>query len=316
MVACLPDGGRSDSAPRHGSSLGRRPVWCTAARARPHRRPPLAAPDQVSSRQASSRTCWSAPATSPTADRRATKPRPVCSTASPAPCSRPATTPTRRQRVGVPGLLDPTWGRHRERTYPTPGNHDYDSNDGARGYFDYFGDRAGPRSARATTPTMSATWRVYALNSEIERVPGLAQSQMDWLRGELSSRPAPCSIAVWHKPLFTSGPNGENPHMRDIFRLLYDNGVDIVLNGHDHLYERFAPQDPTAGPIRRAASGSSRSGRAASPPTPNPRVAPNSERILTVVGRAQAHAAPQFVRLGVHPGRSGRFATADSGSCH
>jgi Calcineurin-like phosphoesterase len=208
----------------------------------------------------------------------------------------------------------PSWGRHRDRTYPTPGNHDYDSNDGARGYFDYFGDRAGPRGLGYYAYDVG-TWRIYALNSEFEKVPGLGQSQMDWLRGELTSRPAPCSIAVWHKPLFTSGPNGDNPHMRDIFRLLYDNGVDVVLNGHDHLYERFAPQDasgrvdPARG-IRQFTVGTG-----GVDTYTNPRVAPNSERILSVWGvfKLTLHTnSYDWEFVPVDPG----FRDSGSGSCH
>jgi Calcineurin-like phosphoesterase len=177
----------------------------------------------------------------------------------------------------------PTWGRHRDRTYPTPGNHDYDSNDGARGYFDFFGDRAGPRNLGYYTYDVG-TWRVYALNSEFDRVPGLGQSQMDWLRGELANRPPPCSIAVWHKPLYTSGPNGENPHMRDIFKLLYDNGVDIVLNGHDHLYERFAPQDANGRVDQARGIRQFTVGTGGVDTYTNPRVAPNSEKIMSAWG--------------------------------
>ena len=173
-----------------------------------------------------------------------------------------------------------------------------------RGYYDYFGSRAGPRNGGYYAYDV-ASWRVYALNSEFDKVPNLAQMQMDWLRSEFASRPAPCSIAIWHKPLYTSGPNGENPHMRDTFKLLYDNGVDVVLNGHDHIYERFAPQDangrldPARG-IRQFTVGTGgvahlhQSARGAEQRE-------NPQR----VGRAHAHAEQQFVRVGVHFGRSG-----------
>jgi hypothetical protein len=135
---------------------------------------------------------------------------------------------------------DPSWGRHKARTRPTPGNHDYTLGN-ANAYFDYFGSNAGPRGAGYYSYTVG-TWRIFALNSEIATGAGSAQAQ--WLRDEIAQNPTPCSAAIWHKPLFTSGPNGDNPHMLDIWRILYDANVDIILNGHDHLYERFEPQDP------------------------------------------------------------------------
>jgi hypothetical protein len=208
---------------------------------------------------------------------------------------------------------NPTWGRHRDRTYPTPGNHDYETSN-ASGYYDYFGGRAGPRNGGYYAYDV-ASWRVYALNSEFDKVPNLAQMQMDWLRSEFASRPAPCSIAIWHKPLFTSGPNGENPHMRDIFRLLYDNGVDVVLNGHDHIYERFAPQDAngrvdSARGIRQFTVGT---GGVAT--YTNPRVAPNSERIFSVWGVLMLTLnsnSYEWEFISVDPG----FRDNGSGSCH
>lgn len=172
---------------------------------------------------------------------------------------------------------EPTWGRHKHRTYPTPGNHDYET-DSAAPYFDYFGDRAGPRGRGYYTYDVG-TWRVFALNSEIDTGP--SSPQMQWLRSELTARPTPCSAAIWHRPLFTSGPNGENRQMRDMYRLLYDNNVDVVINGHDHLYERFAPQDADGRPdqargIRQFTVGTG--GITLYNPV---RTAPNSQRILS-----------------------------------
>lgn len=135
---------------------------------------------------------------------------------------------------------DPTWGRHKARTRPTPGNHDYEQ-PGASAYFDYFGENAGPRGLGYYSYTVGS-WRVYAINSEL--TGGAAGQQAQWLRDELAGNPTACAAAVWHKPLFTSGPNGENRHMQETWRILYNANVDVVLNGHDHVYERFAPQDP------------------------------------------------------------------------
>jgi hypothetical protein len=133
----------------------------------------------------------------------------------------------------------PTWGRHRDRTFPVPGNHEY-LTPGAGDYFDYFGSVAGVKG-QGYYVYFVGSWRVIALNSEIGVRTGSQQAQ--WLRNELTTRRTPCTIAIWHRPLFTSGPNLNNPDMRDLFSLLYEFNADIVINGHDHLYERFAPQD-------------------------------------------------------------------------
>jgi hypothetical protein len=132
----------------------------------------------------------------------------------------------------------PTWGRHRGRTRPTPGNHEYETPN-ARAYFDYFGAAAGAPSGYYSYTLGS--WHIVALNSEIDVRASSAQAQ--WLRADLAGNPGLCTAAIWHRPLFTSGPNGDAHDMQDIFRLLYDANADVVINGHDHLYERFAPQD-------------------------------------------------------------------------
>jgi len=134
----------------------------------------------------------------------------------------------------------PYWGRQRARTRPVPGNHDYGT-PGAAGYFNYFEDNAGPYGLGYYSYT-AGSWLIIALNSEI--VVGAGSAQLQWLRGELSANRARCTMAYWHKPLFTSGPNGPNREMREVWRTLYEFDVDLVINGHDHLYERFAPQDP------------------------------------------------------------------------
>jgi Calcineurin-like phosphoesterase len=141
----------------------------------------------------------------------------------------------------------PTWGRHRARTRPSPGNHDYVSGGGP--YFDYFGDRAGPPGLGYYDYTVGS-WQVFALNSEAPTSAGSAQAE--WLREELSAKKSRCTAVYWHRPLFSSGKIGDNTDMRDIWRILYEFGVDVVINGHDHLYERFAPQDPDgrADPVR------------------------------------------------------------------
>ena len=138
---------------------------------------------------------------------------------------------------------EPAWGRHLGRTRPSPGNHEYMS--GAVPYFGYFGANAG----LATTgyySYMVGPWRVISLNSEVASSMGSAQ--MEWLRTELAANPSKCTAVYWHRPLFSSGRHGDNPDMRDVWRTLYAANVDVVINGHDHTYERFAPQDPDGRP--------------------------------------------------------------------
>lgn len=133
----------------------------------------------------------------------------------------------------------PTWGRHLTRTYPSPGNHDYDTADGAP-YYAYFGPRAGPAGLGYYTFT-AGTWRVFSLNSNIPA--GAGSAQFEWLKTELAASRADCTLAYWHHSVFSSGTNGPSPRMRDVWRLLHSAGVDVVLSAHEHLYERFAPQD-------------------------------------------------------------------------
>ena len=144
----------------------------------------------------------------------------------------------------------PTWGRHKERTRPVPGNHDY-MIDGGAPYHSYWGERAGARAKGYYSFEIGA-WHVVALNSNIATDADSPQAR--WLRDDLEANVARCVLALWHHPLFSSGRVGNHPHMADLFRTLVDHGASIVLSGHGHNYERFAPQDadgqPDAGGAR------------------------------------------------------------------
>jgi hypothetical protein len=135
----------------------------------------------------------------------------------------------------------PSWGRHLSRTYPTLGNHDY-VNGSAAGYFGYFGARA-PATYYAVDV---GRWRLIVLNSNIEFED--AARQETWLRAELADHPHVCTLAAWHHPRFNSGPYGNDPRMDQAWRILQQAGVELVLSGHEHLYEHFAPQ--TASGVR------------------------------------------------------------------
>ncbi len=140
----------------------------------------------------------------------------------------------------------PTWGRFKDRTRPAPGNHEYHS-DGASGYVRYFGAVAGDPKKAYYSYDLGA-WHIIVLNSECKDVGGCGAGsrQEQWLRQDLNAHPAKCTLAYWHKPLFSSGAaHGNDPEIKPLWDALYEANADVVLNGHDHDYERFSPQDPS-----------------------------------------------------------------------
>jgi hypothetical protein len=142
-----------------------------------------------------------------------------------------------------------SWGSARVLSviHPSPGNHDYDSGS-AQPYFSYFGDRAGP-AGKGYYSFDLGTWHIVSLNSELLFRRGSAaeaKAQEDWLRQDLAQHRVTCTLAYWHRPLFSSGIYGPTEDVRNLWDILYKGGVDLVLNGHEHHYERFLPQS-TAG---------------------------------------------------------------------
>lgn len=135
----------------------------------------------------------------------------------------------------------PTWGRHKARTRPAPGNHEYHS-PGAAPYYAYFGEAAGPPGRGYYSYDLGA-WHVLSLNSNVAADAGSAQ--VAWLRAELAANRTLCAVAYWHHPVFSSGDHGNNQKMAEVWRVLDSAGVELVLVGHDHNYERFAPQTPS-----------------------------------------------------------------------
>lgn len=136
---------------------------------------------------------------------------------------------------------DPSWGPLVERTRPVPGNHEYRTA-GATGYFEYFGGRAGTPGEGWYSYDLG-TWHVVALNSncnDVECGPGSAQE--GWLRADLRANAARCTLAYWHHPPFSSGAkHGGTKDVEALWRALYESQVDVLLTGHEHSYERFAP---------------------------------------------------------------------------
>jgi hypothetical protein len=134
---------------------------------------------------------------------------------------------------------EPTWGRHKTRTRPAPGNHEYMSVDAAP-YYAYFGAHSGPAGRGYYSYDLGA-WHIVSLNSNVAVNAGSAQEQ--WLRADLAANRTQCTLAYWHHPYFSSGIHGDNPYMRDIYQALYDFGADVVVTGHDHDYEQFHRQN-------------------------------------------------------------------------
>ena len=135
-----------------------------------------------------------------------------------------------------------TWGAFKARTRPGIGNHEYYRNPEATGYFDYFGAVAGSNQ-RGWYKFNAGTWRVYSLTSECAVNTGCFVTQLRWLKRDLRKRPRQCAMAIWHRPLFSTGEHGDSARMRQAFAALYDAGAELVVNGHDHGYQRFKPAD-------------------------------------------------------------------------
>lgn len=152
---------------------------------------------------------------------------------------------------------DPSWGRVKPITYPTPGNHDYYT-EGAAGYFDYFngvGEHSGPAGARdkGRYSLDLGAWHLISLNSNCEAIGGCGagSAQQKWLARDLERTKEKCVLAYWHHPRFSSSLHGNNETMKHAYKRLYKAGADVILSGHDHIYERFAPQSHTGKATRK-----------------------------------------------------------------
>jgi hypothetical protein len=137
----------------------------------------------------------------------------------------------------------PSWGRHLARTMPAAGNHEYNT-PGASGYYGYFGAAAGDPAKGYYSYDLDA-WHIVVVNSNCVPIGGCGAGSPEevWLRADLTAHPAVCTMAYWHHPRFSSGSShGETPGMQPIWQALQDAHADVVLSGHEHNYERFAPQ--------------------------------------------------------------------------
>jgi len=154
---------------------------------------------------------------------------------------------------------DLSWGKVKDITRPVVGNHEYeittddatgvgtgcdDSNANAAGYFNYFSSLAG-NPGQGYYDYFIGDWHLIALNSNCDDAGGCDRlsPQGQWLKGRLEQYPNVCTLAYWHIPLFSSGGRDEL-NSRGLWQVLYEHGADIILNAHDHIYERFVPQRP------------------------------------------------------------------------
>jgi hypothetical protein len=221
---------------------------------------------------------------------------------------------------------DPTWGRVLSRTHPVVGNHEYltsgdgdctQANAGATGYFDYFGAAAGTRGQGYYSFDVGA-WHLIALNSNCGDAGGCGASTPEgqWLAQDLAAHRNRCTLAYWHIPLFSSGGRAAQ-NTAPFWSQLYDAGADVVLTGHDHIYERFAPQRPDGladaqNGIREFVVGTGGANH-----TSIAVVEPNSEvRDVTTFGVLELTLSDGSYAWRFRPERGGRFTDSGTTACH
>jgi len=213
---------------------------------------------------------------------------------------------------------DKTWGVARSRTRPAPGNHEFHSSS-ATPYFDYFGVLAGDPKTGYYSYELGS-WHIIVLNSECRDVGGCEAGSPEekWLRADLASHPVACTLAYWHKPLFSSGSaHGNDLTMKPLWDALYEANADVVVNGHDHDYERFAPQTPDGAPdpgrgIREFVVGTGgKSHRPFSEPKTNSEV-----RDATAFGVLKLKLKSKSYDWQFIPEEGKTFTDSGSGACH
>ena len=211
----------------------------------------------------------------------------------------------------------PTWGRVLDRTIlPAAGNHDWNT-DGAAGYRAYFGDLAAPDGTTWYSRDVGA-WHVVVLDSDCGKVGGCGvdSPQGEWLRDDLTRSSAHCTLAIWHHPRFSSGEHGNDPDVGPFWSELHDAGADLIVNGHDHDYERFAPQDPSGAEDRDRGIREIVAGTGGGELRQFRRTAPNSEfRLAGGWGVLQLTLRPTQYEWEFLPA-AGAFADAGRTPCH
>lgn len=216
------------------------------------------------------------------------------------------------------GCYDKTWGRVKARTRPAPGNHEFHLA-GAAYYFSYFGAAAGDSKTGYYSYELG-TWHIVVLNSECDQVGGcnVGSPQEKWLRADLAAHPVPCTLAYFHKPLFSSGgAHGDDLEIKPLWEALYDANADVVVSGHDHDYERFAPQTPDAAPDAKRGIREFVAGTGGKNHRPFGLTRPNSEvRDATAFGVLKLTLKRGGYDWQFVPEAGKAFTDSGSGSCH
>jgi len=209
---------------------------------------------------------------------------------------------------------DPTWGRHKARTKPAPGNHDY-ATAGAAGYFGYFGAVAGDPTKGYYSYDLG-DWHVIALNSNLSMSVGSTQEQ--WLAADLAASTKSCTLAYWHHPRFSSGTtHGSDSRSQAIWQDLYNAGAELIVVGHEHNYERFAPQTPAgvADPARGIREFVAGTGGESHYPFGTP-IANSEVRNSTTFGVLKLTLSAGAYSWAFVPVAGSTFTDSGSGTCH
>jgi hypothetical protein len=213
---------------------------------------------------------------------------------------------------------DKTWGRVKSRTRPSPGNHEFHSAGGTP-YFDYFGSAAGDPKLGYYSYELGS-WHIIVLNTECTDVGGCepGSPQEKWLRADLAAHPVACTLAYWHKPLFSSGnAHGNDLTVKPLWQALYDANADVVIGGHDHDYERFAPQNPEGAADPKRGIREFVVGTGGKNHRPFGEIKANSEiRDFTAFGVLKLTLRPAGYDWEFIPEAGKGFTDSGSGSCH
>jgi hypothetical protein len=217
------------------------------------------------------------------------------------------------QGFGTPeefaACYEPTWGRHKARTWPAVGNHEYNV-PGAVPHYEYWGERAGPAGKGYYSYDLG-DWHIVVLNSNI-----LFGEQNEWLAADLAANPSRCTLAYWHHPWFTSSSYRGPEELLRFVQILYEAGADVVLTGHAHGYERFAPQTPEGEPDEERGIRHFVAGTGGAPFHPFRRIKANSEVRELAWGVLKLELFADRYTWEFVPVEGETFTDEGEGSCH
>ncbi|HEU4526010.1 MAG TPA: metallophosphoesterase [Gemmatimonadales bacterium] len=203
----------------------------------------------------------------------------------------------------------PSWGRHKARIWPAVGNHEYNV-EGAVPHYQYWGDRAGPAGKGYYSFTLGQ-WHIVVLNSNL-----LFEEQYQWLEADLADNPRRCTLAYWHHPWFTSSSYRGPEELKRFIEILEASDADVVLTGHAHGYERFAPQNADGQPDEEQGIRHFVVGTGGAPFHPFRQVKPNSEVRVHVYGLLRLELFEDRYTWEFVPVEGETFTDEGQGSCH